>query len=112
MSWEVNGSLTLFSGLPLSSVPTVLPTIGSPLQYGYRTKITPHFEAAPKSLKKQQQDNVDKGEVKQPDWLKIGFNIAGTRKVMDIEECPISTPVINEGLTAERARIIRCVCPT
>ncbi|KAJ3566703.1 hypothetical protein NP233_g6830 [Leucocoprinus birnbaumii] len=98
-----------FSELSQSSLPTVLPTIGSPLQYGYRTKITPHFEAAPKSLlKKKQQSNTDKDEVKeQPDWLKIGFNLVGSRKVLDIEECPIATPVINEALTAERSRVIK-----
>ncbi|KAF5346081.1 hypothetical protein D9756_010839 [Leucocoprinus leucothites] len=98
-----------FSGLGQTSVPIVLPTIGSPLQYGYRTKITPHFEAASKSLlKKWQQANIDKDEVKeQPDWLKIGFNVVGTRKVLDIEECPIATPIINEALTTERARVIR-----
>ncbi|KAF9441678.1 S-adenosyl-L-methionine-dependent methyltransferase [Macrolepiota fuliginosa MF-IS2] len=98
-----------FSGLTDAAVPTVLPTIGSPLQYGYRTKITPHFEAAPKSLlKKKQNDKTDKDEVtEQPDWLKIGFNIVGTRRVLDIEECPISTPVINQALVAERAKIIK-----
>lgn len=92
-------------------MPAVLPTIGSPLQYGYRTKITPHFEAAPKSLlKKKQQDKTDKDEVtEQPDWLKIGFNVVGTRKVLDIEECPIATPVINQALTSEREKIIKCV---
>jgi tRNA (uracil-5-)-methyltransferase len=90
-------------------VPTVLPTIGSPLQYGYRTKITPHFEAAPKSLRqKKQGEKTDEDGVKeQPDWLKIGFNMVGTRKVLDIEECPIATPIINEALTSERANIIR-----
>jgi len=93
------------------SVPPVLPTIGSPLKYGYRTKITPHFEAAPKSLLKiKQQDKTDNDEVKeQPDWLKIGFNLVGTRKVLDIEECPIATPVINEALAIERTRVIRYV---
>ena len=93
------------------SVPPVLPTIGSPLKYGYRTKITPHFEAAPKSLLKiKQQDKTDHDEVKeQPDWLKIGFNLVGTRKVLDIEECPIATPVINEALVIERARVVRYI---
>lgn len=90
-------------------MPTILPTIGSPLQYGYRTKITPHFEAAPKSLlRKKQAEKTDKDEVaEQPDWLKIGFNIVGKRQVLDIEECPIATPVINQALTSERANIIR-----
>ena len=54
--------------------------MGSPLQYGYRTKLTPHFEAPPRSAK--QADNVN-GE--KPEWLKIGFNRIGTSKTMDIE---------------------------
>lgn len=33
-----------FSNLPASSVPTVGDTVGSPLIYGYRTKLTPHFD--------------------------------------------------------------------
>jgi len=58
----------------------------------------------------KQQDKTDHDEVKkQPDWLKIGFNLVGTRKVLDIEECPIATPVINEALAIERARVMRYV---
>ena len=33
-----------FSGAAEGSIPDVEATIGSPLQYGYRTKITPHFD--------------------------------------------------------------------
>ncbi|KAJ8594394.1 S-adenosyl-L-methionine-dependent methyltransferase [Rhizopogon salebrosus TDB-379] len=86
-----------FSNLPNESIPEVLPTIASPLQYGYRTKITPHFEAAPKKARKEAEsglaDSIDK-----PDWLKIGFNEIGRRTVLDIEECPIATPVLNAAL--------------
>src|ERR1700683_1929262 len=39
--------------LPDSSIPPVLGTVASPLQYGYRTKITPHFDAPPKRLQKK-----------------------------------------------------------
>ncbi|KAI5997783.1 tRNA methyltransferase [Pisolithus orientalis] len=92
-----------FSGLIESSIPTVLPTIGSPLQYNYRTKITPHFEAAPKRAR--QTESADASTSK-PDWLKIGFNEIGKRTVMDIEECPIATPVLNEALGRIRKDII------
>lgn len=60
-----------------SQVPTVLPTIGSPKQYHYRTKITPHFEAPPKKARDNPTPN--------PDWLKIGFNEIGKKSVIDIE---------------------------
>lgn len=66
--------------LPPSTVPTVLPTIGSPKQYHYRTKITPHFEAPPKKARVDPSPTTDK-----PDWLKIGFNQIGKKSVIDIE---------------------------
>ncbi|KAG6834597.1 hypothetical protein H0H93_008688, partial [Arthromyces matolae] len=85
-----------------SSVPAIQSTIGSPLQYEYRTKLTPHFEAPPKSAQK----NPPSSETK-PDWLKIGFNRVGTNKTMDIEECPIATPVINDAYRAARENIVK-----
>ncbi|KAF9221276.1 tRNA methyltransferase, partial [Gyrodon lividus] len=92
-----------FSNLPASAVPTVLPTIGSPMQYHYRTKITPHFEAPPKKARREQDSNPSSSK---PDWLKIGFNEIGKRTVMDIEECPIATPVLNKGMDPIRENII------
>jgi tRNA (uracil-5-)-methyltransferase len=63
-----------FSGLQIDDRPAVLPTIQSPKQYEYRTKITPHFEAVPK------------GKEVGKDWeLRIGFDAKGRRQVMDIE---------------------------
>ncbi|KAG6909583.1 hypothetical protein DXG01_016622 [Tephrocybe rancida] len=85
-----------------SNVPPILSTIRSPLQYEYRTKLTPHFEAPPKSAKKNQATLEGK-----PDWLKIGFNRAGTSKTMDIEECPIATSVINKAYRPARENIIK-----
>jgi tRNA (uracil-5-)-methyltransferase len=37
-----------FSTLSTDKVPRIQPTIGSPKQWGYRTKITPHFDAPPR----------------------------------------------------------------
>lgn len=79
-----------FSGLPQQSVCEVLPTMPSPKVYAYRTKITPHFDL-PSAHKK--------GKGKQPlTYLDIGFNHQGSRKVLDIEECPIATAVLNNAL--------------
>ncbi|KAF8439365.1 S-adenosyl-L-methionine-dependent methyltransferase [Boletus edulis BED1] len=91
-----------FSGLPFSAVPTVLPTMGSPKQYHYRTKITPHFEAPPKKARADPPSAPSK-----PDWLKIGFNEIGKKTVIDIEECPIATPVLNQALGPIRENIIQ-----
>jgi len=85
-------------GLPESSLPTVDATIPSPLQYGYRTKITPHFQRPPKGVKRLE------GSTK-PSWLNIGFNANDTSRVLDIEECPIATPTLNEAYGPIREEI-------
>ncbi|KKA26276.1 hypothetical protein TD95_000004 [Thielaviopsis punctulata] len=76
-------------------------TIGSPLQYGYRTKLTPHFDGPPggRALKRR-------GEKPQFDSVpEIGFMLKGRRKVLDIEDCPIGTPVVRKGVINERKRV-------
>ncbi|OMJ19202.1 tRNA (uracil(54)-C(5))-methyltransferase [Smittium culicis] len=55
--------------------------------FGYRTKITPHFEIF-KWLPKSQTS--------------IGFNYTNRREIMDIEECVIGTKSVNEGLSVAR----------
>ena len=76
-----------FSSLSPSAVPAVLPTIGSPKQYHYRTKITPHFEAPPKKARADPPPATPK-----PDWLKIGFNEIGKKTVIDIEVSRLLPP--------------------
>lgn len=76
--------INVISGLPESTIPEIQPTIGSPLQYGYRTKITPHFQAPPPKVDRiALQAQVENGD--KPDWLQIGFNIQSQNKVFDIE---------------------------
>lgn len=80
--------LTLLADLPSSSVPTVLPTAPSPLQYGYRTKITPHFDAPVKLPRHQKGKNAPTpGPLPEGKTVPIGFNKVGTRDVLDIEVC-------------------------
>ncbi|KAI0324348.1 S-adenosyl-L-methionine-dependent methyltransferase [Cubamyces sp. BRFM 1775] len=95
-----------YSHIPPELVPTIQPTIGSPLQYGYRTKLTPHFQRPPPSFQKAQKRGDAQAVEGKPDWLKIGFHEVGTKHVMDIEECPIATPVINKGLGPVRDNVI------
>ena len=65
----------------------VLPVIGSPREYGYRSKITPHFEAP-----------RDGGPVKE-----IGFLKSGRRyDLLDVPRCDIATDAINAALPAIR----------
>lgn len=67
----------------------VKPTRPSPLQYGYRSKLTPHYEKP-------------RGE-KMP----IGFVRNGRRKeLVDVPQCPIASPTINEALPKVRAKLL------
>jgi tRNA (uracil-5-)-methyltransferase len=86
-----------FSNLPQELVPSILDTIGSPLQYGYRTKLTPHFDGPPGGTRK----------VKKPfeAMPPIGFTPKGSKKVLDIEDCPIGTDAVRLGLKRERKRM-------
>ena len=93
-----------FSSLTPEVIPTIDETIGSPLQYGYRTKLTPHFDGPPGSMtRKAKRDPSERKsfEAVPP----IGFNLKGTRKIIDIEDCPIGTDAVREGLRRERKNI-------
>jgi len=68
----------------------VAPTVPSPRELGYRSKITPHFNP-PRDL-----------TVAPP----VGFLRQGTRfDIVDVVRCPIATDAINEKLTEARARV-------
>jgi 23S rRNA (uracil1939-C5)-methyltransferase/tRNA (uracil-5-)-methyltransferase len=66
--------------------------IPSPVQWGYRSKITPHFNP-PRSAAEAAT-------------LPIGFLRQGTRfDVLDVERCPIATDAINTRLAEQRATV-------
>lgn len=93
-----------FSNLIPELVPHIGETIGSPLQYGYRTKLTPHFDGPPGSLKKSRKvDGVERKGFE--DVPPIGFMLKGTRKTIDIEDCPIGTDAVRLGMVKERNRV-------
>ena len=89
-----------FSGLNPSEVPSVGETMGSPLQYRYRTKLTPHFDGPPGGHRERRQGRRPKWEEVPP----IGFMLKNTRKTMDIEDCPIGTDAVRLGMKKERER--------
>lgn len=69
----------------------VEPVIGSPKEYGYRSKITPHFE--------KPRDGV---------IADIGFLKAGRRyDLVDVPRCPIATDAINAALPEVREAVRR-----
>ncbi|KAK1639708.1 S-adenosyl-L-methionine-dependent methyltransferase [Colletotrichum phormii] len=90
-----------FSNLNPELVPSIRDTIGSPLQYGYRTKLTPHFDGPPGHHKRNKPKQALS---KVPE---IGFNVKGRRHVLDIEDCPIGTEAVRLGMKRERERIAK-----
>jgi len=69
----------------------VAPVIGSPRPFGYRSKITPHFNTPRPGQE-----------------LAIGFLRAGTRfDIVDVPRCEIATDAINARLDSERTEIRR-----
>ena len=68
----------------------VAPVIPSPREFGYRSKITPHFNP-PRDL-----------SIPPP----IGFLRQGTRfDIVDVPRCPIATDAINQNLSTVRASV-------
>ncbi len=72
----------------------VAPVIASPKEFGYRSKITPHFQAWSKGR-----------EAGEP--AAIGFLKQGSRfEIVDVPQCPIATPEINAKLPEVRAKTL------
>lgn len=64
--------------------------VASPMEYSYRTKITPHY-------------TYRKGNIEN---IKVGFkNVNPTKGNIDVLNCPIATESINEELIKVRARV-------
>ena len=74
----------------------VAAVIASPREYGYRSKITPHFQ-------------IPRPErAVPPEQVPIGFLRQGSRfDLIDVPACPIATPEINTKLTDVRAETRR-----
>ncbi|OCL11136.1 uracil-5--methyltransferase [Glonium stellatum] len=90
-----------FSNLDPNLVPTVRDTIGSPMEYGYRTKLTPHFDGPPGTRSDRRKGIKRVFESVPP----IGFMKKGTRITIDIEDCPIGTEAVRLGMKRERKRV-------
>jgi tRNA/tmRNA/rRNA uracil-C5-methylase (TrmA/RlmC/RlmD family) len=89
LAWKTAEVARLFAAaLPAEAV-TVEPCAGSPREYGYRSKLTPHFP------------RPREGRVPP-----IGFLRADNHhRTLDVPTCPLATDAINEHLPALRAGV-------
>jgi len=70
--------------------------LASPVQYGYRTKITPHYKPI-----RRNADEAAPLEEKFP----IGFIRSDVRRLLDVPACEIASAPINAALPALRERL-------
>jgi tRNA/tmRNA/rRNA uracil-C5-methylase (TrmA/RlmC/RlmD family) len=81
----------------------VSPVIGSPREYHYRSKITPHF---PAPRRRDEPRTTATGEPPVEPPVPIGFLRQGTRfDIVDVPHCPIATESINVRLAAVREAV-------
>jgi 23S rRNA (uracil1939-C5)-methyltransferase/tRNA (uracil-5-)-methyltransferase len=81
----------------------VAPVIASPREFGYRSKITPHFQAG--RLVAGIGEAGHPGSPPPATVVPIGFLRQGSRfELVDVPHCDIATPEINAALPAVRAR--------
>jgi tRNA (uracil-5-)-methyltransferase len=66
------------------TLPVVLPTLGTHHVFGYRSKLTPHYQA------RQSQ---------------IGFQQQTSRQIVDVPSCPIATPAVNQAYQRKRTEL-------
>jgi 23S rRNA (uracil1939-C5)-methyltransferase/tRNA (uracil-5-)-methyltransferase len=88
LKWKRNHVEELIRRLAKLDAP-VLPTHPSPLEFGYRSKITPHYEPR-----------------REGGQMPIGFLGMSTRAVIDVPQCPIASDAINAALPEEREKIL------
>ena len=94
-------ALANFTKLAPDQIPEVGETVASPMQYGYRTKLTPHYDQPREKGSKVGKKN----KVPFSTCPDIGYMMAGRRTLMDIEDCPIGTEAVRKGIRSERERV-------
>ena len=90
-------------------VPEIDDTVASPLQYNYRTKITPHFDLPRRAAREplEKCPPLGFGQKGRPEWRKDTLDVGGNAAILDIEECALATEILNVGLANERARFAK-----
>lgn len=77
-------------------------TIGSPLLFGYRTKLTPHYDLKDVLQKPPKMPNIGIEAKGWPEWR---MKHTDRSRVVDIEDCIIGTDIVRKGMVDERRRL-------
>jgi tRNA (uracil-5-)-methyltransferase len=95
---------------------TVAPTLGTDQTYGYRSKLTPHYDAPAKqrrgrvepesvaAINNNSNNNNNNNNKKMIEA--IGFQKMTSRKIINVETCPIATPAINAKYQQTRQELM------
>lgn len=89
LAWKTSEVRRLFADTLPGDTFEVDACVGSPRAYGYRSKLTPHFQR-PRG-----------GQVPAIGFLQVGL----PRRTIDVPRCPLATDAINERLTLLRAEV-------
>jgi len=81
----------------------VSPCVGTPEHVGYRSKLTPHFNA-PEKRRRGTTITDDSNNKKMVE--KIGFQRQTSRQIIDVETCPIATPQVNAKYQEVRQQLL------
>ena len=73
--------------------PLTIPTVGTDHVFGYRSKLTPHYQAPTEIAEDVYVLN------------EIGFQQSSKRQLVDVEQCPIATDAINDKYAQVRTEL-------
>ena len=89
-------------GVDGNDFPAVLDTLGTSEVFGYRSKITPHYDAPMKKKGGRKAQPILDEASKKCEIGPIGFKEKASRRLVDVPQCHIATPAINEALVQLR----------
>ena len=93
---QVQEQFERLGGFDRTEFPAVLDTLGTEEVFGYRSKITPHYDAPLRKRPKNLQ-NSPACEIGP-----IGFKEKASHRLIDVPFCHIATPAINDALVRIR----------
>jgi 23S rRNA (uracil1939-C5)-methyltransferase/tRNA (uracil-5-)-methyltransferase len=92
LAWKTGEVRRLLGAALPGDALDVSPCVGSPREFGYRSKITPHFP------------RPREGRVPPIGFL-VSLDQGGKRRTLDVEACALATDAINARLTQVRAEV-------